>query len=273
SGTNDDVWYTFTATNAAHRISLTNISGGTDMGMAVYSGACGTLVQSACSDPETLNLTGLTPGTEYKVRVWTWVSTSTTSATFDICVGTPPPPPVNDDCSGAVVLVPSTSGNCATPVAGTTASASASTGTAPTCSATGINDDVWYSFTATSTTHLVNVVYTDNATTTQVYSGSCGSLTAVACFAGNYGNSNVLLTTLTVGQTYYVRVFSSTSTASTTSNFTICITTPEVPANDACSNAIAIAPNRSVTGNNALATADTLPTSTCKSTGTTASYN
>lgn len=273
SGTNDDVWYKFTATNAAHRVALNNVSGSTDMAMAAYSGVCGSLVQVTCSDPNVMDLTGLTPGAEYTVRVWTLTSTSTTRASFEICVGTPPPPPANDDCSAAVVLTPSSTGMCATPVSGSTASASASTGTTPTCSATGINDDVWYSFTATSTTHLVNVIYSDNATTTQVYSGACGSLTAEACFAGNYGNSNVLLSTLTVGQTYYVRVFSTTNTASTTSNFTICITTPEVPANDSCSTAIAIAPNGSVTGNNALATPDTLPTSTCGSTGSTASYN
>lgn len=273
TGTNDDVWFKFTATGTAHRITLSNVSGSTDMAMAIYSGACGSLVQVVCSDPNTLNATGLTAGTTYYVRVWTNSTSATTRASFDICVGTQPPVPANDDCSAAVVLTPSSTGVCANPVSGSTASASASTGTTPTCSATGINDDVWYSFTATSTTHLVNVIYSDNATTTQVYSGSCGSLTAVACFAGNYGNSNVLLTTLTVGQTYYVRVFSSTSTAATTSNFTICVTTPEVPANDSCSTAIAIAPNGSVTGTNALATADTLPTSTCGSTGSTASYN
>ncbi|MDR3022741.1 fibronectin type III domain-containing protein, partial [Chryseobacterium sp.] len=104
SGTNDDVWYKFTATNTSHRVTLSNVSGSTDMAMAAYSGGCGSLVQVQCSDPNTMDLTGLTVGQEYKVRVWTFTSTATTTATFDICVGTPPPPPANDDCSGAVAL-------------------------------------------------------------------------------------------------------------------------------------------------------------------------
>ncbi|MBW8360171.1 MAG: fibronectin type III domain-containing protein [Weeksellaceae bacterium] len=273
AGTNDDVWFKFTATNALHRVALNNVSASTDVAMAAYSGVCGSLVQVACSDPNIMDLTGLTPGTQYLVRVWTVSATAATGATFEICLGTPPPPPANDDCVNAISLVPSSTGTCTTPVSGSTASASASTGTAPTCSATGINDDVWYSFTATSTTHLVNVTYSDNATATQVYSGTCGSLTALACNSTAYGNSNVLLSTLTVGQTYYVRVYSAVATAATTSNFQICITTPVIPTNDTCATAIAIAPNGTVSGNNALATADTLPASTCGSASPTATYN
>jgi len=45
SGTaDDDVWYKFVATSAAHKISLLNITGSsTDMYFAVYSGSCGSL--------------------------------------------------------------------------------------------------------------------------------------------------------------------------------------------------------------------------------------
>ncbi|WP_435523738.1 hypothetical protein [Chryseobacterium indoltheticum] len=39
TGTNDDVWFKFTATNSAHRVSLSNVSGTTDMAMAIYSGS------------------------------------------------------------------------------------------------------------------------------------------------------------------------------------------------------------------------------------------
>ncbi|WP_265429949.1 hypothetical protein, partial [Chryseobacterium sp. YIM B08800] len=85
TGTNDDVWYKFTATNTTHRIVLSNVSGSTDMAMAVYSGACGNLVQLNCSDPNTMDVSGLTVGQEYKVRVWTWSNDSTTNATFNIC--------------------------------------------------------------------------------------------------------------------------------------------------------------------------------------------
>ena len=273
SGVNDDVWYKFIATNTMHRITLSNFVGSTDMAMAVYTGACGTLTQVQCSDPETMNLSGLTVGAEYKVRVWTYSSAAATRSSFDICVGTFPPAPANDDCPNAISLTPSNSATCTTPVNGTTLSATPSVGvTPPTCSATGVNDDVWYSFVATSTTHFVNVAYSDNSTATQVYSGPCGALVAVGCFTGSYGNSNILLSTLTVGEKYYVRVYSTSTTIGLSSEFTICVTTPAVPSNDTCATALAIPCGGTITGSNALATNDTVPASTCGSTGTTASY-
>src|SRR5690606_27950976 len=52
AGINDDVWFSFVATNPAHAISISNISGSADMVMQVYSGACGAGVPLVCSDPE-----------------------------------------------------------------------------------------------------------------------------------------------------------------------------------------------------------------------------
>src|SRR5690606_36036317 len=127
----------FTATGTAHRIALSNVSGSTDMAMALYSGACGSLVQVACSDPNTLNATGLTAGSVYYVRVWTFTSTATTRASFDICVGTQPPVPANDDCSGAVSLTVNPDLLCGSFAQRYTDSATASTETAPTCAASG----------------------------------------------------------------------------------------------------------------------------------------
>lgn len=274
TGINDDVWYKFVATSTSHKITIDNVVGNTtDMAMAVYTGGCGSLTQLVCTDPEELTLVGLTVGAEYKIRVWTYTSTATTRASFDICIITMPPAPANDDCGLAVALIASSTSTCATPVSGTTVSATQSTSvTAPTCSVAGINDDVWYTFVATSARHLVNVVYTDNATVTQVYSGACGTLAAVGCYSGAYGNSNLLLSSLTIGNTYYVRVYSASSIVGSSSEFSICITTPSVPSNDTCATALAIPCGGSITGSNALATDDPLPASTCGSSGTTASY-
>ncbi|MDR2238475.1 MAG: T9SS type A sorting domain-containing protein [Chryseobacterium sp.] len=278
----DDVWYSFTAAAASHTIWLKNVvavgnATSTSLYAQVFTGDCGGLVSKACitSNTNYTLVTGLTPGTVYYVRVYNSnPNTATTmyANTFDICVGTLPPPPANDDCANAISLVPSTSGMCTNPVSGTTMSATQSTGTAPTCAASGINDDVWYAFTATAATHMVNVTYSDNATATQVYLGSCGSLTAIGCFSGDYSNSNVLLENLTVGQVYYVRVYSTSTSATTNSNFQICITTPSAPVNDTCDSAIAIPCGGTVEGNNALAANETLPSTTCGGTGTTASY-
>ncbi|AKK73591.1 hypothetical protein OK18_14150 [Chryseobacterium gallinarum] len=275
----DDVWYKFTATSANHVVMLSGVvsagsSSSTSLYTQVFSGVCGTLTSVKCGTTVNTSLTGLTPGQIYYVRVYNSNTNGTSlyANNFNICIGTPPPPPVNDDCANATSLTVS-SNNVMSPVNGTTVSATQSTGvTAPTCSATGINDDVWYTFTATASTHLVHVLYTDNATTTQVYSGTCGALTAMTCFDGNYGNSNVLLQNLIVGQTYYVRVFSSTSTATTASNFQIAVTTPSAVSNDTCDTATAIACNGTVQGVNALATDDTLPSSACGASSTTATY-
>ncbi|HCA06627.1 T9SS type A sorting domain-containing protein [Chryseobacterium sp.] len=283
SGTpDDDVWYAFTATGTAHTIWLKNVvsvgsSSSTSLYAQVFTGGCGALVNKTCitSNTNYTALTGLTAGETYYVRVYNSnANTSTTiyANTFSLCIGTLPPPPANDDCANAVSLTVSGTGTCTNPVSGSTYSATQSTGTTPTCAATGINDDVWYSFTATAATHLVTVNYTDNATATQVYSGSCGSFTAVSCTDGAFGNSNVLLQNLTAGQVYYVRVYSSSSTTTIASSFSICITTPVAPANDTCDTAIAIPCGGTVEGNNALAANETLPTSTCGGTTTTASY-
>ena len=87
----DDVWFSFTATDTLHRISLINFTGSTsDMYMALWSGDCGnlTLVPGSCSDPQTLNIGGLTVGTTYYLQVYTWTSTPNQSSAFDVCVGT-----------------------------------------------------------------------------------------------------------------------------------------------------------------------------------------
>lgn len=167
SGTNDDVWYKFTATNTAHRISLTNVTGGTtDMAMAIYSGACGSLVAMQCSDPETMNVTGLTVGTEYKVRVWTYTSTASTTASFNICVGTEPPPPT---CLVPTALIST----------GATVSTIDMAWTAPaTAPANGY--EVYYSTTntaPTAATVLTAANSVTSATTTATISGLSNSTT------------------------------------------------------------------------------------------------
>lgn len=270
----DDVWYTFTAAGTAHNILLSDIAStgsntSASLYIQVFSGACGALTSVKCGTTANTALTGLTPGQVYYVRVYNSNANTATaiySNSFSICIATPPPPPANDDCLNAVALTVSNLNAFAALVNGTTVSATQSTATAPACNTAGINDDVWYYFTATSASHLVHVLYSDNATTTQIYSGACGSLVSVGCFDGAYGNSNVLLQNLNVGQTYYVRVFSSSSVATTASNFQIAVTTPSVN-NDTCATATALACNGSAQGSNALATDDVLPASTCGSAG------
>lgn len=222
SGTaDDDVWYSFVATNTTQYININNVSGSTtDLYHNVYSGTCaspGTAL--VCSDPNNSTVTGLTVGNTYYVRVFSWTSTTGQNSTFDVCIGTPPPPPANDNCSGAI-NVPVSSSTCSS-VTGTIASATASS-QANGCSGTA-DDDVWYSFVATSPAVQISLTNVTGSTTDlyhSVYSGTCGSIgTALVCSDPN----NSTVTGLTVGNTYYVRVYSWTSTAGQTSVFDLCI--------------------------------------------------
>lgn len=240
----DDVWYRFTATHATHRVSLLNVAGSvTDMYMKIYRGAdCGTLVDLACSDPNSLDLTGLTPGEVIYVRVYTYTTLAPQTTTFSICIGAPPPPPANDNCGGAVGLVVNTGLSCAVQTAGTLQSATDSGVPVAPC-AGGVDDDVWYSFVAGSTQQVITLSSVTPATTMrmQLFSGACGTLTSVSCgLVDSYTTPN----TLVIGDTYYVRVYSNVATAQST-NFNICVTTPPVgpPANDNCAGAVGLTVN------------------------------
>src|SRR6476620_8070361 len=133
------------------------------------------------------------------------------------------PAPSNDNCAGAITLTPS--GSCSA-TAGTTVSATQSLA-AITCNGfTGnADDDVWFKFTATSTSNSVSV--TGSSTFDAVVdmrSGSCNGTNiycADATFSG--GTETISTTGLTIGTTYYIRVYSYSATTGT---FTICVTTP-----------------------------------------------
>ena len=246
-GVNDDVWYSFVAVGTAHVVSLTNVTGSTtNMTFAVYSGSCGSLTELACSDPNSATVGGLTPGNTYYVRVYTVSTNLSDYANFSICIGTPPPPPANDDCSGAVALTVSAAETCATTTAGTTTnSTSSSTVASPSC-AGGANDDVWYSFVAADTRHIVTLSgITGSSNMAQaLYSGTCANLAEVGCSADNAH----MYSGLTVGNTYYVRVWSESTSATAFSQFNICIgTPPPPPVNDLCSGAISLTGNTTCT--------------------------
>ncbi|MCK7590831.1 T9SS type A sorting domain-containing protein [Subsaxibacter sp. CAU 1640] len=266
SGTpNNDVWFSFLATGTAHTVVLTDVVAvvGTsvDMGIGVYdgTGGCASLVFTATSDPNTLNLTGLTAGVTYYVRVYGWGSgAGTAQANFNICVGTPPAPPSNDECDNAVALTVNADLNCGNVTAGTTVSATASP-QADDVSGTP-NNDVWFSFVATGAEHRVSlsdvvaVVGTSTDMGIGVYDGTGGCASLV--FTATSDPNTLNLTGLTSGVTYYVRVYgwaSGTGTAQT--NFNICVGTPPAPpSNDLCSNAIGLACNQPLNGTTISAT-------------------
>lgn len=245
----DDVWYKFTATETRHMIRLSNIvSAGTvtstDMFFQVFSGSCGTLNSILCSDPNASVATGLTVGETYYVRVYSYGGAGR-AQNFDICVGVMPPPPSNDECINAVNLTVNPDLSCGSVTAGTTLSATDSNLAEDPCYGDA-DDDVWYKFTATATNHIISLsditsVGLEDSTDTyfQVFSGSCGNLTSILCSDAVSG----VVGSLTVGETYYIRVYSYGG-ASESQSFKICVgTLPPPAANDECANAVALTVN------------------------------
>jgi hypothetical protein len=174
-----------------------------------------------------VQLTGLTPATTYFVTVQGNCGGGQTSGQTPLTFTTPAAPPANDECSGAIAL---SSATTCTTVTGSTIGATASTA-AGTCAGTA-DDDVWYSFVASSTTHTITV--TGNSSFDAVVNlraGSCPGATVGSCLDATGSGSTETLTAsgLTIGDTYYVRVFSYSSTLPTTAatgGFTICLTEP-----------------------------------------------
>ncbi|WP_022829221.1 fibronectin type III domain-containing protein, partial [Flavobacterium antarcticum] len=223
---NDDVWFSFVATNNIHIVNLQNIVGSTtSLRFAVYEGGdCSTFNQIFCSATGNNNavLLNLTAGTIYKIRVYTNGSIVTQSASFDICVSTPPAPATNDECVDAIDVVVNTLSECAYVTPGNLIGATGSTGVSNTCVGTE-DDDVWFKFVATSGNHIISLLNVEGTTTNlnhAVYSGTCSNLVQLYCSAAGSLNSNNL--NYVIGNTYYLRVWSNGSNSEVVT-FNVCI--------------------------------------------------
>lgn len=208
----DDVWYKFVATGTSHSITVTGAVG-YDPVVEVLSGSCSNFTTSiACIDntlsgeAEAINLTGLTIGGTYYIRIFHFYAGSG-SGTFTICLTNPPPPPANDNCTGASSLTVNSSCNITT---GTTYGATQSF--TSTCSGTA-DDDVWYKFTANSYTQTINVTGSTNMDpVVELYTGACTSFTtgsSIDCADNTFigGVETINAVGLVIGQTYYIRIY------------------------------------------------------------------
>ena len=106
--------------------------------------------------------------------------------------------PANDECDFAEELIPSIDVACSQNVHGTVLNASASP-QSNSCSYSTDDDDVWYKFTATSTTHKVNILNVSGSSIDlyfAVYTNVCSALgTQILCSDNN--SSHVV--NLTIG--------------------------------------------------------------------------
>ncbi|MGK4566129.1 fibronectin type III domain-containing protein [Flavobacterium sp. 3HN19-14] len=254
----DDIWFGFTATSTVHIITLSNVTGSaTDINHTLYSGNdCASLVQLYCSNPNVSVATNLTPGSSYKIRVYTNGSSPLQSANFDIAITTPPAVP-NDDCATATVITPSNSPNCSTPVSSSLTGATASVNET---SCAGVeDDDVWFTFVANGSGQIItisNVAGTVTDLTASLYLADGCNLTLLNCFLEN---SNVVLN-LIAGQTYKVRVWSVLDTPQDVT-FDICVAKVASP----ITTSIALTPQQLVTNvllNNPCTTVSNVTSST-----------
>lgn len=215
-GTTYDVWYSFTTPSNCDNASIdVSVGGGSNLNsgnafIEAFSGSsCSpTLLGSCTALGATLNLTGLTPSTTYYLRFFTTTNPTSTPSSkwnFNICViYTPiPTPPANDDCAGAILLSSGVINN-----SGTVWLATASSGIPSGCSTGDPDDDVWYRFTPANTNVNISLSaigsnLSTSGTRLQLFSGTCGSLTSIAC-----GTTNITVV-IPSGVTYYIRVYSA----------------------------------------------------------------
>jgi len=196
---------------------------------------------------------GLIASTTYEFQVQA-VCSNTGNFSVSVSFTTLAATPSNDNCANAQNLTPNTT--CVT-TQGTVAGATASGLSKASCDAASAPHlaDVWYKFQATATSHVITVTPSSGLDAVLSLYSSCNG-TQLGCSdhgGGAGGVEKITATGLTIGTTYYVRVYSYGSTTPTTSTFNICVTTPsslmsnlrELSAEDAVNSSFVLYPNPS----------------------------
>jgi hypothetical protein len=220
-----DVWYQFIAQSTYPTISLSGagalLAGGNSR-LQLFSGSYGALTSLGCvlgvGATATLSVltvypAGLTPGSVYYVRVYSNTAAPVGAAnwTFNICITDP----LNDLCSSSILLTP---GSSCTAITGTLTGSTYTAMTGVPGCGTVNRPDVWYKFVAQSTNPAITLTTGIANPRITLFTGDCTAFTSSVC-----GTTSIAATGLTIGSTYYIRVYSTTVAAG---NFTICITEP-----------------------------------------------
>jgi hypothetical protein len=273
---NDEVWYFFEAPGSSVQLQFSNIQGILNsfyIGSAIYSGSCNSLVSAGCdffSDGNniieySINYGGLTPGDEYYIRLW--FPTIGNSGTFDLCVFETTPPS-NDACADAEEVEHVAIADCSYQ---NFRSTYATNNGGPTgCTTTAQNDDVWFVFEAEATSMFVQVAnmvgtpFVVSAVGVALYTDDCTSGTNIGCdfsTLNGAGGTDIsdMFTGLTIGDEYYIRIW-STSSSTSMSSFDLCVLyPPPPPPNNDCLNALAISCGDVISGSTTWATQSVTP--------------
>lgn len=185
----DDVWYTFTASETREYTFRRYILNGTQpTRLTVYSGTPGNLTAIGSETCTTaLLLAELTAGSTYYVGV-----SSTSGASlpiyFTICVYPSPPPPVNDDCDAPISLTVGQTFDENVLIGDTTsATVNATNSSYPSCGTLEFSQygrDIWFTTVVPESGTLIietrsvsGSLLTD--TIIETYTGSCGITTLI----------------------------------------------------------------------------------------------
>ncbi|HNQ68545.1 MAG TPA: T9SS type A sorting domain-containing protein [Bacteroidales bacterium] len=181
-----DIWCKFVVPENGHVEISTQLGSVNDMAMAIYSGTCGSLTLIECVDDSyggmpIINRPGLTPGETIYIRLWEYGGNA--EGTFGICISIPAPI-APDECVDAIEL---TVGSvCEYFIFDNTGCTESSGVSNPDCGTSNHYYDVWFKCeipesgnVRISTTEITGSTLTDCAMA--VYSGTCGSLTQIAC--------------------------------------------------------------------------------------------
>ncbi|TPD65386.1 T9SS type A sorting domain-containing protein [Flavobacterium microcysteis] len=245
TGSRQDVWYKFTATEQTMAINLSRAVTNTTMyfAMEIYEESCSGNRFKCISQSADVGVyfgADFVIGRTYYVRVMNPAGDLSTRG-FNICIQSFPKP-ANDTCATAAVLTPNS--GCVN-TAGTFRGAVLDGGV-PSCAANS-SQDVWYRFTATEQTMSISLSRIDTSWSMnfamEIYEESCsGNL--FKCVAPNQNAATYFNSDFTVGRTYYVRVLNP-DRGIITLPFNICLRAYPKPANDTCATAVVLTPNSS----------------------------
>jgi len=262
SGSDDDVWFKFTTgtENLGGSVTISDDSTYNSGGPVVelWQNLAGSNI-GFFPFSHAANLGTLQPNTTYYVRVYTYGSAARLKR-FNICVALVVAPPTNDNFFNAVPITINPGATCTTTITGGSTKNATQDG-GPGCR-TGTVNDVWYKFTATTATatiSLTNVALLPGGTNTtntklwmQAYETS-NTAPPRGCVDNNtfgFDGSSALLT-LTVGKTYYIRIYNDEP--GNASTFNICTQSPPPPPYDVCATPINIKPSLNESCDNSVA--------------------
>lgn len=239
SGNNDDVWYNFTATSPLIKFSVANILATQGSVSYIYFGiyeSCGGAMVAcfALTESEEHIVNTLTNGQAYKLQMFT--AGTNNKGTFDVCLQSMTPVS-NDDCANAIAVSPQLY-TTANPVPIAVNTLNASIGVID-CDGNPADDELWYSFTANSTSYLFK--QTGFTVTSGIPSGfndgvlieffeACSGVSLGCYFLGENVPKVVVFNS---GQAYKYRVWTPGNTYTASFNL-LQLQLPNTPTNDYC---------------------------------------